>query len=160
MSSLYQLVQQCVTRSFALSPFFETQTAEQIGLSLPLLSSPSTLFLSLADLPDPSYLVQMDLESIFSSVSNTYPLHSSTSLTSLPSSTFTPPRALATTTIYAIIYVPSPAAIVSSSTTAPVSSSSKNSTLEAYAAGQDYSNYSFTMLGTSSYPLSPSHHLT
>lgn len=114
----------------------------------------------LTNLPDSSFLVLMDLDSIFSSVSNTNPLHSSVSLTSLPSSTFSPPQALATTTIYAIIYASSPAAIVSSSTVAPVSSSSKNSTLEAYAAGQDYSNYSFTMLGTSSHPLSPSHHLT
>jgi len=161
MSSLYQLVQQCVTRSFALSPFFETQTAEQIGLSLPLLSSPS-ISLAFCSL---TYQTQASSSSwisipFFSSVSNTNPLHSSVSLTSLPSSTFSPPQALATTTIYAIIYASSPAAIVSSSTVAPVSSSSKNSTLEAYAAGQDYSNYSFTMLGTSSHPLSPSHHLT
>lgn len=90
----------------------------------------------------------MDLNSIFSSVSNTAP-HSSSSLTSHPPSTFSAPAALATTTIYAIIYVSSPAPNAIAPCAIPPSSSSKNSTLEAYAAGQDYSNYSFTMLGAS-----------
>ncbi|GAA5979943.1 hypothetical protein JCM5350_005548 [Sporobolomyces pararoseus] len=104
------------------------------------------------------------LNLVGNSTSVTHDLPQSTSLTtSLPSTTHlyndlealpSDLDAISTTTIFAIVYVPSPSYAVSVGTAGTLTTLSgsaptgKNSTLEGYAAGSEYSNYTFIGLAT------------
>ncbi|GAA5882885.1 hypothetical protein JCM16303_006627 [Sporobolomyces ruberrimus] len=105
---------------------------------------------SLRTFPSSSMVTSLPLESFTSSLPSRR-IPSNTHLTNLNQLKST--RALegiSTTTIFAIIYVPLPTTDLTPppSSSITVTTSSKNSTLEEYASGTEYTNYTFFQLAT------------